>query len=215
MTETETLTGTLASSFTDVIHNVDRSIGENRDYGSGVGPHDEDDQVNALVEEARQQEKLPGDVFTAVSDPSVVTYPSGQSADVVIETDDLTEYCEAKLFRFQKANANPSPRGYSKVFSPYQDQSPRSFIHDVDKLAGAKVRAAKALLGIYYRPVDDAGSQITGQAIAEKFAADVRQWTDHDITIDVVAPFDGLQHDVFQRGAILVWRLADQPERFF
>jgi hypothetical protein len=210
-----TTTSQLARSFSGVIEKVDSAIGENRDYGSGIGPHNEDNQVDALVEEVRSRNSLLGNVATAKSDSAAVRYPSGRSADLVIETPERTEYCEAKLFRFLKANGNPSPRGFSKVFSPYQDHSPRSFIHDVEKLATAEIRAAKTLLGIYYRPVEGAGSEITGQQIGEKFATDVGMWTDHEIQLETVATFSGLQHDVLQRGAILAWHLDDQPERYF
>lgn len=215
MSEQNSLTGQLAKSFATVIDDVDRTIGENRDYGTGIGPHDEDDQVDALVQEVRTRNNLPGNVSTAKSDSAAVRYPGGQSADLVIETPEQTEYCEAKLFRFVKANGNPSPRGFSKVFSPYQDHSPRSFIHDVKKLAGADIRAAKTLLGIYYRPDQEAGSQISGQKIAQKFASDVNLWTDHEISVDAVATFSGLQHDIHNRGAVIAWQLDGQPERYF
>lgn len=215
MSEADTFTGQLVNSFADIIEEVDRSIGENKDYGSGIGPHDEDDQVNSLVEKVREKSDLPGDVATAKSNSATVRYPGGQSADLVLETPKLTEYCEAKLFRFMKANGNPSPQGFSKVFSPYQDHSPRSFIHDVEKLARTEIRAAKTLLGLYYRPVEGAGSQITGRDIAKKFASDVDRWTVHEISVDEVATFSGLQHDVFKRGAMLAWKLDDQPERYF
>ena len=173
-------TSQLARSFSGVIDRVDSAIGENRDYGSGIGPHDEDDQVDALVEEVRNRSSLPGDVATTKSDSAAVRYPNGHSADLVIETPERTEYCEAKLFRFLKANGIPSPRGLSKVFSPHQDHSPWSLIHDVEKLATAEIRAAKTLLGIYHRPVEGAGSEITGQQIGEKFATDVGMWADHE-----------------------------------
>lgn len=215
MNNAETLTGQLAESFEAVINDVDESIGENRDYGAGIGPHDEDDQVDALVAEVRKRGALPGTVSTAKSDPAAVRYPRGRSADIVLQTSDGTEYCEAKLFRFLKANGNPSPRGFSKVFSPYQDRNPRSFIHDVEKLVEAEVRAATTLLGLYYRPIDGAGSHISGQKIAKKFATDVEMWTGHEIKVDTVAEFSGLQHDVLQRGAILVWKLADEPKQYF
>lgn len=205
MGEASTLTGKLVESFADVINDVDESIGENRDYGAGIGPHDEDDQVDALVEEVRKKGDLRGTVSTAKSDLAAVKYPGGRSADLVIETPEQTEYCEAKLFRFLKANGNPSPRGFSKVFSPYQDHSPRSLVHDVEKLAEADIRIVKTLLGIYYRPIDSAGSQITGRDIAQKFASDVGLWTGHEISVDAVTPFSGLQHEVLQRGAVLAW----------
>jgi hypothetical protein len=215
VTNDTTLTGSLATSFAEVIDSVDRDIGENKTYGSGIGPHDEDDQIAELVEEVRQAGKLEGEVCTAKSESKAVRYPDGKFADLVLRSADVTEYCEAKLFRFQKANSNPSPRGYSKVFSPFQDHSPRSFVHDVKKLASAEIRTAKTLLGVYYRPIEGGGSDITGRTIAEKFATDVGQWTEHEITVDVVAPFEGLDHPVFQRGAVLTWELDAQPEQFF
>ena len=110
-----------------------------------------------------------------------------------------------KLLRFQKANGNPSFYGYSKVFSPYQDNSPRSFIHDVVKLAEADVRATKTLLGIYYQPPKGAGATIQGEDIAEKFVSDTDRWTDYSISVDAVVPFSDLQHEVYSRGAILTW----------
>ena len=131
--------GRLAKAFAEVIDSVDQSIGENRTYGEGIGPHDEDDQIDALVEAVREHGLFSGSIATAKSDSGAVRYPNGQSADLVLNTSDTTEYCEAKLLRFQKANEQPSSRGFSKVFNPFQDRNPRSFIHDVPKLAEADV----------------------------------------------------------------------------
>lgn len=208
-------TGALAMVFADVIQDVDETIGENRTYGAGIGPHDEDDQIDALVREVQSQGRFDASIHTAKTDSSQVRYPGGQAADLVLEDDADTEYCEAKLFRFQKANGNPSSRGFSKVFNPYQDDAPRSFVHGVVKLAESDVRATKTFLGIYYRPVDGAGAAITSEEIAEKFAAEVDQWTDYSIEVDTVARFSDLQHEVHQRGAILTWTLAEQPKQFF
>ena len=38
MSKTDTLTSELAETFADVISGVDSTIGENRDYGSRIGP---------------------------------------------------------------------------------------------------------------------------------------------------------------------------------
>ncbi|WP_433632955.1 hypothetical protein [Halomicrococcus sp. NG-SE-24] len=84
------------------------------------------------------------------SDASQVRYPGGQSADLVIDAENSREYCEAKLFRFQKANEQLSSRGFSKVFNPYQDKNSRSFVHDVSKLADSDIRATKTFLAPYY-----------------------------------------------------------------
>lgn len=215
MSGPSTLTGHLAATCTEVIHDADEAIGENRTYGAGIGPHDEDDQIDALVSKIQAMQLFDGSISTARSDPADVRYPGGQSADLVIERDGDTEYCEAKLFRFQKANQNPSSQGFSKVFNPYQDRNPRSFIHDVQKLAESEVRATKTFMSIYYRPVDGAGTDISSKTIADKFASEVSYWTDHSISVDTVSTFTGLQHEVHQRGGILTWALDEQPEQWF
>jgi hypothetical protein len=215
MSGPQSLVGQLAEAFVDVIHEVDADIGENRTYGAGIGPHNEDDQVDALVQAVREEGLFDGTIATAKGDTSAVRYPGGQAADLYLEADGAAEYCEAKLFRFQKANGNPYAQEFSKVFNPYQDRNPRSFIHDVTKLATADIRHPKTFLGLYYRPVHGAGTEITGQVIAEKFAADVDHWTEHSISVDTIARFADLQHDVHQRGAVLTWTLENQPEQFF
>ena len=208
-------TGDLAEYFAQVIDSVDEKIGENRTYGEGIGPHNEDDQIDALVEEVREQNLFDGDVYTAKSDAGEVRYPGGQSADIVVDSGGTTEYCEAKLFRFQKANEQPSSRGFSKVFYPYQDKNPRSFIHDVTKLAESDIRATKTFLAPYYRPVNGAGTEISSEEIAEKFAKEVSKWTNYSISVDNVVEFSGLQHEVHKRGAIITWALDDQAEQYF
>lgn len=215
MGQPATQTGVLAEAFADVIGTVDERIGENRHYGAGIGPHDEDDQIDALVKAVRDQNLVDATIATAKADSRTVRYPGGRAADLVLEAPEKTEFCEAKLFRFQKANRNPSSRGFSKVFNPYQDRNPRAFVHDVIKLATADIRARKTFLGIYYRPVEGAGAEITSTTIAEAFADAITRWTDYSVTVDTVAPFDDLQHDVHRRGGILTWGLDDQPDQFF
>jgi hypothetical protein len=215
MGSAESTLQTLSNQFVKNIHEVDDTIGENNDYGAGIGPHDEDDQIDSLVEAVKQDRTFPGSLFTVKSNPSQTEYPGGQSADLVIETDETTIFCEAKLFRFQYANGRPSPQAFSKVFNPYQDHSPRSFIHDVEKLASSEVATHKGFIGLYYRPVSGAGTEITGEEVAEKFASDVVQWTDHSIGVVSVSQFEELQHDVHSRGAILSWLLDSQPQQWF
>ena len=210
-----TIVGDFAEALAAEVPAVDQQIGENRDYGEGIGPHDEDDQINALAQQAKESGQFDYEVYTVNSDPEKVQYPAGREADVVIQSDSETVYIEAKLFRFQKANSNPSKNGFGKVFSPYQDSAGQSFIHDVKKIAESDVRATRALLGIYYRPVDGAGTEISSEQMAEKFASDVDHWTEHSITVDTVATFSDLQHPVHSRGGVLTWKLDEQPEAFF
>lgn len=207
--------GDLAEALAAEVPTVDKQIGEKRDYGEGIGPHDEDDQVNTLVQQAKESGQFEYEVYTVSNDSKKVRYPSGREADIIIQADDETVYLEAKLFRFQKANSNPSKNGFAKVFSPYQDSAGQSSIHDVKKIAESDVRATRALLGIYYRPVNGAGTEISSEQMAEKFESDVDYWTDHSITVDMVATFSDLQHPVHSRGGILTWRLDHQPEAFF
>lgn len=215
MSDHSSFTGEAAELFSEVIQDVDEEIGENKTYGAGIGAHDEDDQIDALVNEVQRQGLFDGTIYTAKANSAEVQYPGGQAADLVIDSQDTREYCEAKLFRFQKANENPSSRGFSKVFNQYQDRNPRSFIHDVSKLAESDIRATKTFLGIYYRPINGAGTEITSEEIAEKFVLEVDRWTNHMVDVDTVAHFSGLQHDVHQRGAIITWKLADQPNSYF
>ena len=63
--------------------------------------------------------------------------------------------------------------------------------------------------------MNGAGTEITSDQIAKKFAEEVAQWTDYTLDIDTVARFDGLQHPVHTRGAIIVWTLDDQPKQYF
>lgn len=202
----------LAESLASVAPTVDKQIGENRTYGEGLGPHDEDDQIKALVEQARENGLLGPNVYTVGSDVSEVRYPSGREADIVIQGENKTVYLEAKLFRFEKGNGDPSEYGFARAFNPFQYRAGQSFIHDVSKIAESEIRATKALLGIYYRPTDGPCSDVTGEQIAEKFAEEVGYWTDHSITTDTVANFSGLQHPVHSRGSILTWQLDSQPE---
>ncbi len=206
---------TLSSEFAEVINDVDETIGENNDYGAGIGPHDENDQIGALTDVVKRKGSFPGSLYSVKADHSKTTYPGGQSADLVIDSDGTTIFCEAKLFRFQYAKGGPSPQAFSKVFNPYQDHSPRSFIHDVTKLADSEVATEKGFIGIYYRPVSGAGTEITGKEIAEKFASDVDKWTGHSVEVVSVDQFDGLQHEVHSRGAVLTWILDDETQQWF
>lgn len=128
MSYSQSLVGKLAERFIKMIHEVDQEIGENRTYGAGIGPHDEDDQIDALVEAVRQRGLFDGQIATAKGDASEVRYPGGQSADIYLEADGQGELFEVKLFRFQKASGNPYAREFSKVFNPFQDRNPQSFV---------------------------------------------------------------------------------------
>jgi hypothetical protein len=103
--------------------------------------HDEDDQIDALTRAV--QGEFEASISTAKSNPDAVSYLNAQSADLLFESTDGAEFCESGLFRFQKANGNPSPNGYSRVFNSFQDHCPRSYVAN---LAEGDVRATKTLV---------------------------------------------------------------------
>jgi len=202
-----TLVGRVAADMAEVAPVVDDEIGENKSYGTGLGPYGEDKQIDALVTTARDRGMLDGidEVATVASSPDAVSYPDGRQADLRLRDGNRTEFCEAKLFRFQRSTGDVSPEAFGKVFNPY---NPRSFLTDVGKLVDSDVDAEKSFLGIFYRPVTGPGREITADEIAESFDYLTGLWTDYTLDVDVVAPFDGLQHETHQRGAVLTWSLG-------
>lgn len=215
MTDASGLLKEVANEFAEMINEVDRSIGENRDYGEGIGPHNEDDQISALATEVSSEGRFCESIYTVQTSPAKLRYKGNQSADLLLESQETAVFIEAKLFRFQRANGNPSPQAFSKVFNPFQDRNPRSFIHDVNKLAESDVQAPKGFLGIYYRPVSGAGSEISGQDMASEFQSQVARWTPHSISVSAVSDFAGLQHPIHQRGSIITWILDEKREQWF
>lgn len=73
----------------------------------------------------------------------------------------------------------------------------------------------KTFLWLYYRPIDGAGEEIMCREIAEKFAADVEHRTDRSISVDTIARFSELKHDVHHRGGVLTWSLDNRAQQFF
>jgi len=103
----------LAESFADLINEVDQRIAERRDYGPGIGPHREQNQLAALVERMETEHTPITQIKTELPYPG-----GGERCDLVVSTDDIRVPIEAKLLRFRRANGNDESEGYAKVFSP-------------------------------------------------------------------------------------------------
>lgn len=90
MYKAKTLAGRIAPALADVAPVVDGKIGNNGSYGSGLGPHDEDVQVDALVAAACDRGLLDGvdEVATVASSPGAVSYPDGRRADLRLRDED-------------------------------------------------------------------------------------------------------------------------------
>jgi hypothetical protein len=103
----------LAESFADLINEVDQRIAERRDYGPGIGPHREQNQLAALVERMETEHTPITQIETELPYPG-----GGKRCDLVVSTDDIRVPIEAKLLRFRRANGNDESEGYAKGFSP-------------------------------------------------------------------------------------------------
>lgn len=195
----------VAEAFADIIGSVDRRIGERNDYGPGIGPHREPDQLAALVDSA----DFGGSSVSRLQ--TEAPYPSrGEQCDLVVSTDDARIPIEAKLFRFRRANGDDEPEGYSKVFSPFKPSG--SLVTDAKKLRSSGFGSAGGLLGIHYSAGTD-GTPGDATGLAEKLVQDVTFWYGFTPNVVAVEPFNGLQHEVHGDGAIIAWALPESDEQ--
>lgn len=201
----ERILTSLAESFAELIGEVDQQIDERRDYGLGIGPHREQDQLAALLERV-ETENTP---ITHLE--TEVPYPGrNDRCNLVVSTDTARIPIEAKLLRFRRANGTDEPEGYAKVFSPVKPSG--SLVMDTEDLRTSGFSSAGGLLGIHY----SAGTEDTPASptrFAEKVAQDVSFWYGFEITPVAIEPFDGLQHEVHDSGAIITWALPESAKQ--
>jgi hypothetical protein len=202
---TQTVLAEIAETFASVIDTADRGIGERKNYGPGIGPHKEQDQLAALVDAA----DFDGSSITRLQ--TEAPYPGGnEQCDLVVSTSDARIPVEAKLLRFRRANGNDEPEGYAKVFSPFKPSG--SLVTDAEKLRSSGFGSAGGLLGIHYSAgTDDTPADATG--LAEKLARDVAFRYGVEPEVVAVESFDGLRHEVHDAGAIITWALPDSDGR--
>lgn len=196
---------TLAESFAEHIREADREVDERRDYGPGIGPHKERDQLEALVERVGTEDTPIARLDTEVPYPG-----RSERCDLVVSTAEARIPVEAKLLRFRRANGNDEPEGYAKVFSPVKPSG--SLVTDSEKLRTSGFRSAGGLLGIHYSAGTE-GTPADATRLAEKVGRDVSFWYGFDLETVAVESFDRLRHDVHGRGAIIAWALPESDDQ--
>lgn len=195
--------GDFADSLASVLPEVD-SHAEHSRWKPGLGPFEEDNQVEMLID-ALDTESL------EYSLRSEVVYPDqGLKSDVVIDAGDISLPVEAKLLRFRYDNGNIDPASFSKIFSPFPEHSSSSLLTDAKKLYESEFEPSGGLLGLYYEEEDEVYDVMDADTIAEKFSRDVGYWYDFEVETTNVAHFEGLQHPHHQRGAVITWRILDE-----
>lgn len=204
MTLVDTLE-TVARVFAETVPEVDETIGERRDYGAGIGPHREPDQLAALCETA----EFDGTAVTQLE--TEVPYPeSCEACDLVVSDGDGTYAVEAKLMRFRRANGDPEPEGYARAFSPVKPSG--SLISDARKLARSAFPGGNGLLSIFYDSGTE-GTPASAETLATKVEQDVAFWYDMEVQTVAIERFDGLQHSVHSSGTILTWTVHSLSDR--
>lgn len=189
-----------AAVFSRVIPTVDRSAEHHR-WEPGIGPFEEDNQVEMILRELPAQSK--SGINTQEPYPD-----TGRRCDIVIDCDGGTLPVEVKLLRFRLDNGNIDPNMYKSVFSPFPERSSSSLLTDVNKLEKSGFSPPYGLLGLYYEEEDEEYEQLRAENVAEKFVMDVEYWFGLDIETVALEPFDGLRHSHHQRGAVIAWLVS-------
>ena len=189
----------IGDDFASAIPVIDSEAEHDR-WQAGIGPFEEENQIEMLREE------IDGDTnYSIKTEESYLD--GGQRADIFIESADTKLPIEAKLLRFRYDNGNIDPNSFAKVFSPFPERTTSTLLTDARKLYDAGFDENGGLLGLYYEPVDESYERMTPEAIAEKFCLDVGYWYDFEVETRNVAHFDGLRHPVHQQGAVIMWEI--------
>lgn len=169
-------------------------------FQDGIGPFEEERQLDFLVEELRSMG------YEGIKQE--IKYPSSsKKVDLIWKRHQI----EAKLLRLRGDNGRLSQYMFRKIFSPFKSNS---LMGDAEKLLESDLNGQKALLGIYYEREDEPQDKLNFENISEKIKNDLEFW--HDITVEeeYTASFEGLQHPVHERGEVAVWKLS-QSQSFF
>lgn len=192
----------LADSFASVIPDVDTGAEHDR-WKSGIGPFEEENQIEMILE------ALEGHPLREAIETEVSYLEGSRRCDLFLNHDGLQLPVEAKLLRFRYDNGNVDPNSFARIFTPFPEQSSSSLLTDTKKLYESEFGSNGGVLGLYYEKVDEEYGQMTAEAVAEKFCLDVDHWYDFQVETRNIAYFDGLQHPVHQRGAIITWEIVE------
>ena len=170
-------------------------------YGEGLGSENEERQVDLLLEHLREAD----DRYRAVE--REVPYPDGSGrCDIALPTGTPVE---AKLIRYWRANGDPEPTMYGRVFSPFHRNT---LLTDAARLHDSGFEAPYGLLGLFYarsetdqETVEALPGRYTAEAVAGKVVRDVDYWHGADASVCGISHFDGLRHAVHARGAVISW----------
>lgn len=191
----------LADGFAAVMQQVD-SEAEHGRWKPGIGPFEEERQVERLLGTFRETHDPGWSIETEVSYPD-----SGQRCDLVVNADQHRIPIEAKLLRFRLDNGNIDSNCYMSVFSPFPEESSSSLLTDVQKLRNSTFGTHGGVLGLYYEKEDEPYEQMQVEKIARKFAEDAGYWYDIDVTVGRIAKFSELRHPHHQQGAVVAWEI--------
>ena len=190
----------LAEEFASVIPKID-SQAEHSRWKPGIGPFEEERQLEKLVEATAQ-----GSIGQYLQSEQPYPHRSRQ-CDLIINTDTTQIPVEAKLLRFRYDNGSIDPNSYARVFTPFPERTSSSLLTDVVKLHESAFDPSGGLLGLYYEKQDETYKQMDVEKLAEKLSIDVRFWYDFEVKTVKIARFDGLRHPHHQRGAIIAWEI--------
>lgn len=169
-------------------------------FQDGIGPFEEERQLDFLVEELRSMG------YEGIKQE--IKYPSSsKKVDLIWKSHQI----EAKLLRLRGDNCQLSQYMFRKIFSPFKSNS---VMGDAEKLLESDLGGQKALLGIYYEKEDEQLEKLNFESISQKVKDDLDFW--HNVTIEeqYTASFEGLQHPVHEKGKVVLWTLS-QDQNFF
>lgn len=191
---------TVADAMAEAVPRVDAAA-EHERWQPGIGPFEEREQIELLVDELPDGEGYSVD--------REVTYPgSRRRCDLVIRAGGVRVPVEAKLLRFRLDNGNVDTNRYSSVFSPFPEEGSSSLLNDVRKLRESGFDLSGGLFGLYYEARDEPYDELDADRLGEKFVRDADHWYDADVRLRRVAEFDGLRHPHHQRGAVIAWEVV-------
>lgn len=200
MTSTPVLSE-LAEDIADDIPSVDAET--KGQYGDGIGSENEERQMDLLMTALRERDPYYKDAQREVP------YPTGDERCDLILPDGTP--VEAKLLRIWRANGDQEDYMYTHVYSPFHENT---LMTDAKDLYDAGFDQSGGLLGLFYdRGRKDSTTVIsnpelfTAKNLAQKVVDDIEYWYDFTVNVAKIAPFDGLQHSVQRRGAVITWSI--------
>lgn len=189
----------LAEDTAEVIPQIDsETTGQ---YGDGIGSEDEERQIALILEKLRELD----DRYQEVK--KEVDYPDASASCDLALPDWIP--VEAKLLRYWRANGDPEDYMYTRVFSPFHENT---LLTDAKRLHESKFKKNGGLLGLFYKRADDDPEEVNGlpgrftaEDIARKVVEDIDHWYDFEARVCNIAKFDGLRHSVHKQGAVMTW----------